>query len=570
VTLQRRCAIYTRKSTEEGLEQGFNSLHAQREACEAFIRSQRHEGWRALPDAFDDGGYSGGTMERPALARLLESIRARQVDVVVVYKVDRLTRSLADFAKMVEKFDASGVSFVSVTQQFNTTTSMGRLTLNVLLSFAQFEREVTGERIRDKIAASKQKGIWMGGLPPLGYDVQDWALVINPGEADRVRTLFRLYGELGTVRRLKEAADRLGLRTKRRISSQQMIGWRPFSRGQLYRLLSNRLYVGEVSHRGCFYPGRHGAIIDRTSFDSVQKQLAQNAAERHSRRNAREPSLLSGLVYDETGDRLSPTHTNKKGRRYRYYVSTRLLNRASNGGWRLPARELEIAVVRALQDYLRDSIRLSQTLELDQLPPERLREIIGAAKARADELDRSGTERQDELLTALIKSVRLHPDAIRIELKRTGLAAMIADLDASAPLAGGLVAISLSARLKRRGVEAKLMLQSGTGLRSYADQTLIRTIAEARLWIEELAAGRAPSIRALARRYGRDPGEVCRTLRLAFLAPDIVHAILEGCQPIELTPRTLKRIRVLPHRWDDQSGCLGFQRSGTRTRRVLT
>jgi DNA invertase Pin-like site-specific DNA recombinase len=256
----RRCAIYTRKSTEEGLEQDFNSLHAQREACEAFIRSQRHEGWQVLPEAYDDGGYSGGTMERPALARLLEAAKTGKIDVIVVYKVDRLTRSLVDFARMVELFDLNSVSFVSVTQQFNTTTSMGRLTLNVLLSFAQFEREVTGERIRDKIAASKKKGLWMGGLVPLGYDLKERALVINEPEAETVRSLFRLYRELGTVRRLKEEVDRMGLVTKRRPQpSEDLAGGGPFTRGHLYQLLANRIYAGEVTHKGTPYPGLHDA-----------------------------------------------------------------------------------------------------------------------------------------------------------------------------------------------------------------------------------------------------------------------------------------------------------------------
>jgi DNA invertase Pin-like site-specific DNA recombinase len=269
---RRRCAVYTRKSTEEGMEQDFNSLDTQREACEAFIRSQRQEGWHLLSERFDDGGYSSGTMERPALTRLLAAAREGRIETVVVYKVDRLTRSLADFARIVELFDQSGVSFVSVTQQFNTTTSMGRLTPNVLLSFAQLERGVTGERIRDKIAASKKKGIWMGGLVPLGYDAKDRCLVINPAET--VRALFRLYLELGTVRRLKQAADRLGLVTKRRqLSPDCAVGGQAFTRGHLYQLLSNPIYLGEVVHKGVRYAGRHEPIIDRETFGAVQAQL---------------------------------------------------------------------------------------------------------------------------------------------------------------------------------------------------------------------------------------------------------------------------------------------------------
>jgi DNA invertase Pin-like site-specific DNA recombinase len=294
MTSRRRCAIYTRKSTEEGLEQDFNSLDAQREACEAFIRSQRQEGWHLLSERFDEGGYSGGTMERPALTRLLAAAREGRIETVVVYKVDRLTRSLVDFARIVELFDQSGVSFVSVTQQFNTTTSMGRLTLNVLLSFAQFEREVTGERIRDKIAASKKKGIWMGGLVPLGYDVKDRCLLVNPPEADAVRALFRLYLELGTVRRLKEAADRLGLVTKRRhLSPDHALGGQAFTGGHLYQLLSNPIYLGEVVHKGVSYAGRHEAIIDRETFGAVQARLNDNATARQSSTN--EPARRPGL-----------------------------------------------------------------------------------------------------------------------------------------------------------------------------------------------------------------------------------------------------------------------------------
>src|SRR6202163_4645318 len=281
-----RCAVYTRKSSEEGLEQEFNSLQAQREACEAFIKSQRHEGWVCLLDGYDDGGLSGATMERPALQQLLAEIQAGRVDIVVVYKVDRLTRSLADFAKIVEILDARGVSFVSVTQQFNTTTSMGRLTLNVLLSFAQFEREVTGERIRDKIAASKKKGMWMGGNVPLGYDASERTLVLNPAEAETVRRIFDLYRKLGCVRRVKEEADRLGLRTKCSTTADgTKRGGRPFSRGHLYGLLSNPIYTGQIAHKDELYPGQHPALIDDESWSTVRDQLAANTSNHRRRAN---------------------------------------------------------------------------------------------------------------------------------------------------------------------------------------------------------------------------------------------------------------------------------------------
>jgi site-specific DNA recombinase len=281
---RRCCAIYTRKSSEEGREQEFNSLAAQREACEAYIRSQQHEGWALTRNRYDDGGFSGGNLERPALQRLLADIRTGRIDIVVVYKVDRLTRSLTDFARLVEIFDGQDVSFVSVTLQFNTTSSMGRLTLNVLLSFAQFEREVTGERIRDKIAASKKKGLWMGGNVPLGYDADERALVINPAEAETVRRIFALYCDLGCVRRVKEEADRIGLRTKRRRSaSGAERGGTPFSRGHLYQLLANPIYTGRIAHRGQLYPGRHPALIDDETWTAVRDRLAANAGD-HRRR----------------------------------------------------------------------------------------------------------------------------------------------------------------------------------------------------------------------------------------------------------------------------------------------
>ena len=340
-----RCAIYTRKSTEEGLEQAFNSLDAQREACAAYIASQAGLGWKVISKHYDDGGVSGGTMERPALQNLLEDIAAKRVDVVVVYKIDRLTRSLMDFARIVEVFDKHEVSFVSVTQQFNTSTSMGRLTLNVLLSFAQFEREVTAERIRDKIAASKKKGIWMGGPVPIGYRAIDKRLEIEAEEAEVVRQLFRLYLEIGSVRRLKERVDELRLVTpKRRLRNGEMAGGRRFSRGHLYWLLSNPVYAGCVRHRGRVWPGQHEPIIDRELWDAVQKSLSGQAPTERGMRTGRR-SLLAGLLNDETGDRLSPSHAVKNGRRYRYYISHRLMQarkRDEGGGgfpqtrWRRP------------------------------------------------------------------------------------------------------------------------------------------------------------------------------------------------------------------------------------------
>ncbi len=317
--MRLRCAIYTRKSTEEGLEQDFNSLDAQREACEAFIASQVGEGWQAIPMRYDDGGFSGGNMERPAVKRLLEDIEAGHVNIVVTYKVDRLSRSLSDFAKLVDVFDRHAVSFVSVTQQFNTTTSMGRLTLNVLLSFAQFEREVTAERIRDKIAASMKKGMWMGGLVPLGYDAIDRKLVVNPKEAETVKILFRLYLEQGTVMKTMEIANAMGLRTKARgPNNQKRPGYMPFTSGHLHKLLQNPIYVGEIRHKGNIYPGLHDAIVDRATWDAVQEQFERNTAKRKQAANQPSRHLFKGRLFDPMGRPMAPTHAQKKGKRYRY------------------------------------------------------------------------------------------------------------------------------------------------------------------------------------------------------------------------------------------------------------
>ncbi len=365
-----RCAIYTRKSSEEGLEQEFNSLDAQREACEAYVRSQKHEGWSVLPQLYDDAGYSGGTMERPALKRLLTDIAARRIDAVVVYKVDRLTRSLSDFAKIVEVFDAHGVSFVSITQAFNTTTSMGRLTLNVLLSFAQFEREVTGERICDKIAASKKKGLWMGGLPSLGYDVKDRKLVVNEAEAATVRMIFRRYLELGSVRTLKVALDEEGVVSKLRTAADgSPYGGNSFSRGSLYLMLQNRIYRGEIIHHGAANPGEHAAIVDEELWSSVQRGIEANGVERHEKRDAAAPNFLTGILIDASGEPMTPTHAVKKGVRYRYYVSRRLVTgtRGDEGngqtsGQRIPAANLEGLVLQRLRSFFADSVAVVESL----------------------------------------------------------------------------------------------------------------------------------------------------------------------------------------------------------------
>ena len=343
MTPRIKCAVYTRKSSEEGLEQSFNSLDAQREACEAYIRSQKHEGWIGLSTRYDDGGFSGGNMDRPALKKLMDDIAGGKVNTVVVYKVDRLTRSLADFAKLVEQSDSKCVTFVSVTQQFNTTTSMGRLTLNVLLSFAQFEREVTGERIRDKIAASKARGMWMGGPVPLGYDLRERRLYINPAEAEQVREVFRQYLRLRNVHALMSYLGQTKILSKVRITDGKKAGGKHYSRGALYKLLRNHLYVGEIQHKGSIYPGEHESILDRELWNEVQELLDQNRRGDRKKGRACSGSLLTGLLFDESGTRYTPTGAQKGARRYHYYTMQSLIRGEKKNGpiGRLPAPALE-------------------------------------------------------------------------------------------------------------------------------------------------------------------------------------------------------------------------------------
>jgi site-specific DNA recombinase len=419
-----RCAIYTRKSTEEGLEQAFNSLDAQREACAAFILSQKHEGWTVLPTLYNDGGFSGGTMERPALQRLLSDIGAGKVDVVV-YKIDRLTRSLFDFAKIVDAFDAKGVSFVSITQQFNTSTSMGRLTLNVLLSFAQFEREVAGERIRDKIAASKKKGMWMGGLPPLGYDVKDRALVVNEEEARTILHIFRRYLELRSVRALKTELEEAGIRSKRRTYADgTRCGGQRFSRGALYLMLQNRIYRGEITHKGNTYPGEHAAIVDKQLWDQVQTILAENRVNRATGSDAKQPSLLVGLAFDGNGERLTPSHAVKKGTRYRYYVSRSLIIGTAKDqalGRRIPAGNLEKLVITKLRAFLADQGAILDVIRGEHPDGTSQKRLIARGRQRAEELASLAPDQTRAMLIALLSRIDLKPDRLEIKLRRQNL-----------------------------------------------------------------------------------------------------------------------------------------------------
>jgi DNA invertase Pin-like site-specific DNA recombinase len=557
---RKRCAIYTRKSSEEGLEQEFNSLQAQCEACEAYIRSQRHEGWVLARTRYDDGGFSGGNMERPALQRLLADIQGDRIDTIVVYKVDRLTRSLADFARLVEIFDAQGVSFVSVTQQFNTTSSMGRLTLNVLLSFAQFEREVTGERIRDKIGASKKKGMWMGGNVPLGYDASERTLIVNPADAETVRRIFALYLELGCVRRVKEEADRLGLSTKRSATANGTErGGKSFSRGHLYNLLSNPIYIGEIAHKGQLYPGQHPVLIDTETWTAVRNQLATNASDHRRKAHAAEPSLLAGVLVDARGERFTPSHAVKKGRRYRYYVSAALITEAGTDrahGWRLQAQEIEDTVIRVLADALTSPAMVLDRFGTADIPSDQTRKMLDRAARLAAALNRSPAQRA-KVVRDLIEKVVIEENTIAIRVRRGPLLGGPVSSSSAENPTDSPIELTAPVAFRRRGVEMRLVLP-GVALsndRSRCDPTLIKAIARGRAWFEELAAGRARSLRELAECNGITRRYVRRLVDLAFLSPELVEAILLGRQPVELTATRLTELD-LPLDWTDQRSLL--------------
>lgn len=546
----RRCAIYTRKSSEEGLDQDFNSLHAQREACEAFIRSQKGEGWQVVPAAYDDGGFSGGTMERPGLQRLLADIRASKIDIVVVYKVDRLTRALSDFAKMVEDFDGHGVSFVAVTQQFNTTTSMGRLTLNVLLSFAQFEREVTSERIRDKIAASKKKGMWMGGTVPLGYDAKDRKLVINPAEAKVVQLIYQRYLELGCVRRLKTDIDERKILSKQRTAANgRQSGGAHLSRGALYTLLANRIYVGEIGHKEDSYAGQHKAIIERPIWSAVQQQLTRGSAPSRRRATTLGKNLLSGKLFDEAGEPLVASHTIKNGRQYRYYVSRRLTTASvseTSRGWRLPAAQIEQAVIDGMVQILSNPAQVTKAWRKQGLPLRQLPPALVSAKQLAEQLRFPVSALK--ICLKLLRKVVICDESILLSLGQIGSLDETKDTNEVAPFEH-----SVSLKLKRRGSEIRIIVDDGKATtKTGYDPALFKAIARARCWFDELTCDQKSSIRKIATREGITKAYAARLLPLAFLAVPIVETIFEGKQPFSMTSETLTRKTNLSLDWAQQ------------------
>jgi len=535
-----RCAIYTRKSSEEGLDQDFNSLHAQREACEAYIASQKHEGWCLVKTHYDDGGFSGGNMERPAVKQLLKDIETGRVNIVIVYKVDRLTRSLMDFSKIIELFDKHGVSFVSVTQQFNTTSSMGRLTLNVLLSFAQFEREVTGERIRDKIAASKKKGMWMGGFVPLGYDIKGRKLLINAKEAITVQNIYRRYLEFGCVRLLKEDLDRNGIYSK--VRGQK--GGCSFSRGTLYRILSNAIYIGQINHKGTYHPGQHKAIIDQEVWEKVQLLMASNSAEHKSSSRNKVSSPLNNKLFDVSGERLVSVHVNKKGRRYRYYISQSLRSdpkNASSSGWRLPGQEIEQTIKQAVLEIIHDDESITAVLQESGIKVHYIPSALNEAKKIQFE--------STDLIDRFVQRVELSQSGIRLTLSLASL--MAPEMESNTVT----IVRDIPMKMKRRGVEMRLIV--GGAIQAKVDQKLLNTIVRAHKWFNDLVSGRVRNMAEIALQEGIDKSYVSRVMALAFLAPDITESIIAGRQPADLSAEKLIRRIDLPLDWEQQRLLLG-------------
>jgi DNA invertase Pin-like site-specific DNA recombinase len=517
-----RCAIYTRKSTDEGLEQDFNSLHAQREACEAYVRSQASEGWIANVRSYDDGGYSGGSTNRPGLQRLLTDIHRGEVDIVVVYKVDRLTRSLSDFAKIVDLFDRHKVSFVSVTQAFNTTTSMGRLTLNMLLSFSQFEREITAERIRDKIAASKAKGLWMGGRPPLGYDGVGRKLVINAEEADLVRYIFRRYLELGSVLKLTAELRAQDVRSKRWTNKQGVeAGGASFSRGALYHLLANPVYRGIIRHRELLYENSHPAIVDEAKWSAVRAKLNANVPELPSTPRLAAATLLRGILFDDRGHPMRTVHCTRRAQRYRYYVSTAALHKEGE-----IAGTLARIGVGALDDL-----------------------VLEHAAAALSPNWRPSQSIEDRVRSALLR-VTLSQSHVAIIL-RANAAGADKKLERAKEIEDG-VELNIAIRLKHRQTAILIETPGSSAQRAArVDRALLRALCLARAWAGLLASGEVASVRDLALRYGFCNHYAAKLLPLAWLAPDLAAAIIDGEQPKTLTLGALVK-RPMPMDWNEQ------------------
>jgi site-specific DNA recombinase len=561
----KRCAIYTRKSSEEGLEQSFNSLDAQREACESYIKSQQHEGWTTIATQYNDGGFSGGNTERPALKHLINDIKLGKIDVVIVYKVDRLSRSLADFVKIIDLFDQHEVSFVSVTQQFNTSSSMGRLTLNVLLSFAQFEREVTSERIRDKIAASKKRGMWMGGVVPLGYDVIDKKLVVNDNEAKTVKHIYERYIKLGTVKELKEQLDAEGYLSKRREKDQCRGGGKPFGRGALYALLKNPLYIGKVAHKGKQFEGQHAAILDKVLWDTVQKLLTENRQNNQTRNTVKDPSLFAGMIIDDNNNPMSPAHTRKGNRRYRYYVSQAILQyREADAGSvvRISANKIESPVIKRLMQCLQTPKELLNAFSHLKLNAKQQSTLIQNAKSAVNNWNELSPANKVSYLKIIIRKIEVGCKSINITLSRTGMTQQLlndnSDNKTSNEKVDDEFLLSIPTRLKRCNSESKLII--GDKYASDSNPTTIRAIQnalkKALSWNQALATCEVLNMAQLAKQENVTQRYISHIIKLAFLSPDIMQAILKGDIPKSLTLGRLKE--GFAYDWNEQRKELGF------------
>jgi site-specific DNA recombinase len=548
-----RCAIYTRKSSDEGLEQDFNSLDAQFEACSAYILSQASEGWNVVSTRYDDGGVSGGTLERPALKRLLKDIASGLIDTVVVYKIDRLTRSLLDFAKLVEAFDKADASFVSITQSFNTTTSMGRLTLNMLLSFAQFEREVTAERIRDKISASKAKGMWMGGTPPLGYAADGRTLKIVDAHAELVRDIYHRYLKLGSVRLLEEQLHADGICVPaRKAGTGKVTGGGKFLRGQLYTILDNPIYKGDIKHGKKTYPGLHQAIIDPGTWEYVQLKRQDNVRGHRSQYMASHQSLLAGRLFDEQGKPLIAVHANKGPKRYRYYVSQHLHHKTSDAqGWRMPAKEVEGLIGLKLQEMLSDPVGLVGQMQLAMPAPTCIARLLEHGALITSKLEGANLG----IVPKLVTKAMLSDTAIAVELSVTETARL---LKLEPPSAERQHPVRIDAMLTRSGVAMKLVQQNGAApVNGVAVDTLLKTIARGHAFWRRLQSD-GLNVTQLAKLEGMTVSYLTRVLRLAFLDPWIVEQIIAGSQPANLNARKLTLSGELPIRWNHQRAFAGF------------
>jgi DNA invertase Pin-like site-specific DNA recombinase len=553
-----RCAIYTRKSTEEGLDQEFNSLDAQREACEAYIASQRHEGWTLAPGHYDDGGFTGGNMDRPGLKQLLADVKAGRVNVIVVYKVDRLTRALSDFAKIVDVLDDAGASFVSITQSFNTTTSMGRLTLNVLLSFAQFEREVISERVRDKIAASKRKGMWMGGNIPLGYDVRDRKLVPNEAEAENVRFMMRRYVELGSVYDLASDIRSRGIVSKRHQAEDRATrGGKPLTAGAIYHILSNRIYRGEVVHKGEAHAGEHEAIVPEDLWNAVQLSLSSKRVERRHQSNATEGSLLAGTIRDGEGRRMTPSHATKAGIRYRYYVSVNEGEGLHPRPIRIAAADIERAIIASFMSLIDDRSQLIALYPGCGSDSAAAADLLRSAAFLHKALPSMAPSAQRALLLDLDLRAAIHAERIEASISVGKLADRLG-IVGYATAAEVRTALIVSTIMVRRGTDVRLTIQADAQSHGRRDPRLIELIAKAHEARRTLGLDGKPAIDStdmpeMERKH------LVRIARLSFLAPDITTAILEGSQPIGLSARKLVRMSDMPADWKQQREMLGFR-----------